>query len=182
MSNGSTERESTNCNNVPDGPGLILRLLPIFFFLSVVVIVLYQCSTSLREQGYDSGTPITNAALYPRLLVAVLLAMIMTQAFKEFRHLGVAIPEELGTLTQKRLIQIVQCSFLSISYLLFLPIVGFLALTPVFVSLTLFSLADRDYMNILIFSILLTLGCSLVFQGLFNVNLPRGMFGIAINI
>lgn len=161
---------------------LILRLLPSAFFLCIIAIVSYLCATSLTEQGYASGTPITNAALYPRLLVTVLLVMTVTQVIAEIRTTGAAHSDDLGVLTQQHLIQIVQCTGLGIVYLILLPIIGYLALTPVFVALMLLSLGIRAVMNIVMFSILLTLGCSLIFQGLFNVNLPRGLFGIALNI
>jgi len=161
---------------------MILRLLPPTFFLCIIAIVSYLCATSLTEKGYASGTPITNAALYPRLLVAVLLAMTIAQIITEIRTIGTTHSDDLGVLTQKRLIQIVQCTGLGIIYLILLPMIGYLALTPVFVALMLLSLGIRAVTNIILFSTLLTLGCSLIFQGLFNVNLPRGLFGIALNI
>lgn len=182
MSDTPTKREPTSIDTVGQSPRLILRLLPPLFFLGVGVMILHQCATSLREQGYDTGTPITNAALYPRILVTVLLTMSVTQIIKEIRNLGTEMTDDMGLLTHERLIQVVQCTGLGLAYLILLPIIGYLAMTPLFVALVLLSLGDRHILNIVIFSILLTIGCSLMFQGVFNVNLPRGLFGIALNI
>ena len=182
MSGTPTKQEPQSHYVKDDQDSLILRLLPPAFFLCIIAIVFYLCATSLTEQGYASGTPITNAALYPRLLVAVLLVMTIAQIINEIRSTGLERSDDLGVLTHQRLIQIVQCTGLGIVYLILLPITGYLALTPVFVMLMLLSLGVRDFMNTIIFSFLLTFGCSLVFQGLFNVNLPRGLFGIALNI
>jgi putative tricarboxylic transport membrane protein len=180
---GIPTKQTSQSQDVKVGQdSMILRLLPPAFFLCIIAIVSYLCATSLTEQGYASGTPITNAALYPRLLVAVLLAMTVAQIITEIRTTGAPLSDDLGVLTRQRLIQIVQCTGLGILYLILLPMIGYLALTPVFVALMLLSLGIRAFTNIALFSILLTLGCSLIFQGLFNVNLPRGLFGIALNI
>jgi putative tricarboxylic transport membrane protein len=180
---GISVKQAPQSHGVKDGPdSLILRLLPALFFLSIIVLVYYLCATSLTEQGYASGTPITNAALYPRLLVTVLLALTIVQIIKETRNTGTEHSDDLGVLTRERLIQVLQCTCLGVAYLTLLPVIGYLALTPVFVALMLVSLGVRHFINVVIFSMLLTLGCSLMFQGVFNVNLPRGVFGFALNI
>ena len=164
-----------------ESSGKLFRLLPVAFFAAVCGLVFYEAATTLTEQGYASGTPISNAALYPRLLSGLLLGLLVLQVVAEFRGGNSARPEEGAPAPGH--VRLMALTALAITaYVASLPILGFLLATPILVLVLLILLGDRQPLTLIGVPTAITLGCLLVFQGIFNVNLPRGIFGIALNL
>ena len=177
----SREENRTDTHGGDTRQGTLSRLLPVAFLAAVSGLVLYEAATTLTEAGYASGTPISNAALYPRLLAGLLLSLLTLQVVAEFRGKVSPGPAEDAPATghgpQTAL------TALSITlYIALLPVAGFLVATPVLVLGLLLLLGDRAPLTLIGVPVAITLGCLLVFQGIFNVNLPRGIFGIALNL
>lgn len=158
-----------------------MKFLPILFLAAVCTLVLFEAATTMAERGQASGTPIQNAALYPRLLAVLLLILVVAQAFADLRQ-GVAGGSDARATTPRRLVQMSVVMLALVSYLALLPILGFLLATPVFVLALLLGLGEREPVVLIALSLAVPAGCLLVFQVLLNVNLPRGVFGIALNL
>ncbi|PWG16715.1 hypothetical protein DFK10_10360 [Salibaculum griseiflavum] len=159
----------------------IWRHMPAVLLTVPCGLVFYEAATTLTEQGYASGTPISNAALYPRLLAGVLLALLALQVVSDVR----SGPEAAGAepaAAPDRPGQMAYAALGMVAYVLLLPVLGFLLATPVFVLALLLTLGDRNPVTLAALPLGVTLGCLAVFQGLFNVNLPRGLLGIAVNL
>ncbi len=157
------------------------RHMPAVFLTVPCGLVFYEAATTLTEQGYASGTPISNAALYPRLLAGLLLALLALQVVSDVR----SGPEAAGSepaAAPDRPGQLLFAALGMVAYVLLLPVLGFLLATPIFVLAMLLALGDRDPVTLSALPLGLTLGCLAVFQGLFSVNLPRGLLGIAVNL
>lgn len=144
-------------------------------------LVFYEAATTLTEQGYASGTPISNAALYPRLLAGLLLVLLAMQVVSDLRSDREKAPGEPAA-APDRSGQTIYAALGMVAYVALLPVLGFLLATTVFVLALLLVLGDRKPVTLIALSLGITLGCLAVFQGLFNVNLPRGLLGIAVNL
>lgn len=177
----------TNPDQSPDTPATpisakpaLLLHLPVVLLALVCGLVFYEAATTLTEQGFASGTPISNAALYPRLLAGLLLFLLSLQLITDLRGKAGAAPSDApathGTSTQT-----VLSGMAIVAYVVLLPVLGFILATPILVLGILVLLGDRQVATLIGVPIAMTAGCMLVFQGLFNVNLPRGLFGIALN-
>lgn len=158
----------------------VWRHLPALVLAAVCGLVFYEAATTLTEQGYASGTPISNAALYPRLLAGLLLVLLAAQVVSDIRARGQAAGNEPAA-APDRAGQTVSAALSMIAYVALLPVLGFLLATPLFVLALLLMLGDRNPVTLAGVTVAITAGCLGVFQGLFNVNLPRGLFGIAVN-
>jgi len=152
------------------------RLLPPVFFLVVAAAVFRGAATSLAAQGAASGTPITNAAMYPRLIAALLAAMSLGLIAGELRAPAAAEPR----LPIRAVAQAIAGTTAFVIYLILLPVLGYLVTTPILVAGLLVIFGMRAPLGIAGYSLALALGCAIVFQGGFNVTLPRGQFGLAI--
>ena len=158
----------------------VSRQFPATFFALLCGVVLYEAATTLTEQGHASGSAISNAALYPRLLSGLLLFLAFFQVISDVRMSGpVPGAEEPAGPGQDRLT--VFAALTLVAYIILLPILGFLLTTPLFVLAFLLLLGDRNWTTLSFVPIATTAGCFVVFQVLFNVNLPRGLFGFALN-
>jgi hypothetical protein len=172
-----------------------LEWLPILFFLAIVGLVFYLAATSLAEQGAASGTAITNAAMYPRLIAGLLLLLIVVQLISSIRKhrlksdltpeqsINMYDGEESGPIDVKQIRrQILLSSAAFVAYLLVLPIFGYLLATHILIIALVLILGARSIVRVLTFAVVLTFACAVVFEGLLNVHLPRGIWGIAIPI
>lgn len=158
----------------------ISQHFPAILLAVVCGLVFYEAATTLTEQGYASGTPISNAALYPRLLAGLLLFLLTLQVVSDVRIKGPSVSgEDPAAPGQAR-----QTGFVALGiviYIALLPVLGFVMATPAFIILLMLVLGDRNLTTLIGVPLGITLGCLVVFQGLFNVNLPRGLFEIALN-
>lgn len=178
---GSSPPDTSDCR---PGSGRGRRLaifVPAVFFTILCVVVFYETAVTMANQGHASGTPISNAAFYPRMLALVLIALVGVQVLADIRSRGPAIRHQARSQGQHK-VQIALVAAGLVAYTLLLPVLGFLLATPPFILVLLIVLGDRTIPALVGLPIGLTLGCLGVFQGLFNVNLPRGLFGIALNI
>ena len=156
------------------------RHLPAVFLATICGLVLFEAATTLTEQGYASGTPISNAALYPRLLAGLLLFLLAMQVVADLRATGpTAHAEAQASLGGTGLVAFTGLAI--VAYVVLLPVLGFIVATPVLVLGLLLLLGDRRPATLVAVPLAMTAGCMAVFQGLFNVNLPRGLFGIGLN-
>jgi len=154
--------------------------LPALFLAVLCGLVFFETATTLTEQGYASGTPISNAALYPRLLAGLLLFLLSLQVLSDVRAKGPSVTAEAPSAPgQAR--QTAYVALGIIAYIALLPALGFLVATPIFVMALMLMLGDRNLTTLIGVPLGITVGCMAVFQGLFNVNLPRGVLGIALN-
>ena len=156
------------------------RHFPAILLCTTAGLVLYEAATSLAEQGYASGTPISNAALYPRLLAALLLGLVALQVVSDLRGTGPVADGEAAA-APGQATRTVAVALGMVAYVALLPALGFLIATPILVLALMLLLGDRRPATLVALPPAITAGCLAVFQGLFNVNLPRGLFGIALN-
>lgn len=157
------------------------RLISPVFFIAVVAVVFYLAATSLVEQGAASGTPIKNAALYPRLVASLLLILALLQLALTLRRESGAEPSTYAHTTSHTLVQILGAVTAFLIYLFLLPIVGYHVSTPLLVAVLLVLFRTRHPVQIVAFSLSLSMGCALLFEGVFNITIPRGIFGLAIS-
>lgn len=156
------------------------RHFPTLFIAILCGVVLYEAATTLTEKGYASGTPISNAALYPRLLAGLLLFLLALQVVTDIRSKAPLTSSE-SPAGPGHGRQTAPAALAIIAYIVILPIMGFLLATPLFVLTFLLLLGDRHAATLVLVPLATTVGCVVVFQVLFNVNLPRGQFGFAVN-
>ena len=169
---------------MPDGPTGLARLphlIPPLFFIAVVTAIFYLSATSLAEQGAASGTPIKNAALYPRLIAGLLLILAVPQLALELLPRGDTDSFGSSRTKTRPLGQILGAVIAFVAYLLLLPIIGHHTATPLLVAVMLLLFGLRRPTHIIAYSVALSLGCALLFEGIFSVNLPRGLFGLAVS-
>lgn len=159
----------------------IWRHVPALFLAALAGLVFYEAATTLTEQGYASGSPISNAALYPRLLAGLLLALVAVQVVADLRR-GAPPAGSEPAATPDRAGQTSYVALGMVAYVALMPVLGFLLATPLFVLALMLVLGDRAPATLIGVPIGITAGCLLVFQGLFNVNLPRGLLGVALNL
>lgn len=157
-----------------------IRHLPAVFMAALCGLVFYEAATTLTEQGFASGTPISNAALYPRLLAGLLLFLLALQIISDLRTSGPTASAE-GAAAPGGVRLTIITALAIVAYVVLLPVLGFILATPVLVLGLLLLLGDRQPATLIAVPLAITAGCMGVFQGLFNVNLPRGLLGIALN-
>jgi hypothetical protein len=158
----------------------VWRHFPAILLGALGGLVLHEAATSLAEQGHASGTPISNAALYPRLLAGLLLGLVALQSVRDLRAAGPVASGEAAP-APGHAGRSLAVALGMVAYVAVLPVLGFLLATPVFVLALMLLLGDRAPATLAALPLAITAGCFAVFQGLFNVNLPRGLFGIALN-
>lgn len=156
------------------------RLFPVAALAAICGLALHETATSLVEQGNASGSPIQNAALYPKLLAYLLIALLLAQAISDLRATR-ARDTGMPAASVRQRNQIIAAAVAIVLYLAALPIAGFVLATPLFVFALLFVLGDRSLITLIGLPVAVSAGCLVAFQGVFNVNLPRGVFGIAVN-
>lgn len=156
------------------------RLLPVLFIAAICALVLYEAATSLVEQGNASGSPIQNAALYPKLLAILLFGMLGIQMVSDLK--AVSPPQsDVPNASGRQNGQILFTAIAVLFYMIALPSLGFILATPVFVLALLLVFGDRNPVTLVTVPPAVSVGCLIVFQGFFNVNVPRGILGIAVN-
>ena len=157
-------------------------MIPMALFLVTVFVVFFISETSLSKQGGDTGNPITNAAMYPRLIAGILLLLAITQFINEFILKRSPLAGTHPTLSRLQIAQIVISVAGFTLYLIILPVVGYHVTTPLLIAVLLVVFGIRKPLHIIAYPLVLSLGCAVVFEGLFNVNLPRGIFGLAFSL
>ncbi|WP_336057130.1 tripartite tricarboxylate transporter TctB family protein [Nitratireductor sp. CH_MIT9313-5] len=146
------------------------------FFASIPVVIFWQSATSLAEQGAASGGPLDNAALYPRVIAALMSVAVAIHGIRLLlgrvqgqSALEVGVGTRLG----------IALAALFVGYLLLLPHAGFHIATPVLLIVMTRALG-LGIVPAVLGSVALWLGASFVFEGLLNVVLPVGMFNITM--
>jgi hypothetical protein len=143
-------------------------------FLALPLVIFWQSATSLADQGVAQGGPMDNAALFPRMVAWGLVGLGLLNAGRlVLGHLSKTSP--LAPTATTRLAVVVSGCF--VLYLLALPYLGYHLTTPVLMALLL-NLFDVSHLASLTGGIAMSLAVAAVFQGLLNVVLPIGVFGI----
>lgn len=146
----------------------------LFFILPLVIF--WQCATSLEEQGVASGGPMENAAVFPRIVAWILVGLGVLNGVRI--ALGVVKqPSPFQPTDTTRLSLMATCSF--VFYLIVLPIVGYHVATPILMAVLLNGLGLSVLVSVA-GGLAISLTVAAVFQGLLNVVLPVGMFGITV--
>lgn len=162
------------------GRSRFAQILPIALMAAICGLVFYEAATSLLEQGNASGSPIQNAALYPKLLAFLMLALVVLQLVAELRD-QTQHSSEMPPATGHQKSQILLTVLTLVLYMTALSTLGFILASTAFVFALLLIFGDRNPLTLVAVPPAVSAGCLLIFQVLFNVNLPRGVLGIAVN-
>ena len=145
-------------------------------FAAIPVTIFWQTATSLSEQGVASGGPMANAAFYPEILAWILSALVAIHAIRlATGRVSKPSPLTAGPEIGRALIT----TGLFVVYLLAMPVMGFHIVTPL-LCLGLLLLYRIPPLWAVPGALILWLGSAFIFEGLLNVVLPVGVFGIAI--
>ncbi|PRY19939.1 tripartite tricarboxylate transporter TctB family protein [Aliiruegeria haliotis] len=147
------------------------------------IVVVQQSRTSLAEQDVASGDAMTNAALYPQIVAALLGVLALW-------HLGSVLLATLRGLPAGKSRDdaanapawMPVASVVGLAgYLLALPVLGYHITTPAFIFAILMMFGVR-LVQAAAFALALSLATAFVFEVLLNVVLPVGIFGIALPV
>lgn len=144
-------------------------------FLVPAGLVFQQSATSLTEQGVASGDVMNNAAMFPRLLAAILAALAVLQVTMALRKPPAATTGRWSTPIRNSLLVMV----LLATYPFLLPLTGYHIATPLLClsSLMLFGLHPALAAGT---GLAMSLAVALFFESALNVVLPVGIFGLAL--
>jgi len=146
------------------------------FFASIPVLIFWQSATSLAEQGAASGGPLDNAAFYPRVIATLMSVVVAIQGARlilgRVSHRS-PFTREGGTPLA------LAFSSVFVIYLIALPSWGFHLATPPLCIGMMWAMGVRP-VPAFIGGLVLWFCASFVFEGLLNVVLPVGMFGLTI--
>jgi putative tricarboxylic transport membrane protein len=138
--------------------------------LLVPIVVFWQISTSLVEQGVASGGPQNNAAIFPRI-VAWLMVGLSGVRLLQLLAGRVSTPSPIeGTPTTP--LALLSTAML-LAYLILLSTLGYYLATPVLIA-ALLRLYGLRLIESIIGGLAMTLVVAGIFEGLLNVVLPLG--------
>ncbi|MGR3804108.1 tripartite tricarboxylate transporter TctB family protein [Marinibacterium profundimaris] len=158
-------------------------------FLAVVALVFQQIATSLTAQGAASGDPLSNSAMFPRLVAWVMLGLSALIAVMmligrmprpgEIHAVDTTpdIPPEPEALRKGMLIGMIGAVVL---YLLLLQPLGFQLATLALMTGLFALFGVRPWWRAVVAGAGITLLVSFVFEGILKVVLPTGVFGISL--
>lgn len=142
-----------------------LALIPAFVFLDI--------ATRFAAEGVASGRAEDNAAMFPRLIAALLAVLLVIQGFREWTGRAAETPSL--DLPRPRVWGLFA---LFLVYLVAFRWLGFVVSTPVFLVLAMGLLGYRNLLVAVIFSSAVTFAIWLVFLKMLNLVLPAGeIFG-----
>lgn len=171
------------------GQSRIREWLMLAAFLAVTALVFHQIATSLTEQGAASGDPLSNSAMFPRLvawimigLSALIALMMLTGRMPRPGEIHAAdttpdTPPEPEPLRRAMLIGMVVSLVL---YLLLLQPLGFHLATLALMTALFALFGVRPWWRALLSGAGITLLVAFVFEGILKVVLPTGIFGISL--
>ncbi|WP_298852835.1 tripartite tricarboxylate transporter TctB family protein [uncultured Ruegeria sp.] len=138
--------------------------------LCVPLIIFWQISTSLVEQEVASGGPLQNAAIFPRIVAWLMVAL---SGINLFRILGGRVskrsPIEGTPTTRIALVSTV----VFVAYLIALKPVGYYAATPILLA-SLLRMFGLGWASSIVGALSMTIVVAGIFEGLLNVVLPLG--------
>jgi hypothetical protein len=145
-------------------------------FGAVVAFVYQQILGPLTEQGYASGDAVNDAALFPRIVANVILALCALQFLQLLRKRVLVTMEFMQKPQRGNIWRCILSATILIVYLLALPYLGFYPATFLFVFGLFLTLKARPLWFAAIAALLLTLAVGYIFEDLLRVVLPRGFF------
>ncbi|WP_299653956.1 tripartite tricarboxylate transporter TctB family protein [uncultured Jannaschia sp.] len=144
--------------------------------LAIPLIVLWQNTTSLEEQGVAGGGPMTDAAMYPGLIAWILVVLSGVNGVRILAG-RVAGPSPIRTGPTTMLA--IGTVLLFVVYLLALRPLGYHLTTPVLLAVLLRAFG-LSFWTALLGGVAVSLTVAAVFEGLLNVVLPVGMFSLTV--
>lgn len=142
------------------------------FFIVIPLVVFWQISTSLVEQGAASGGPLSNAAVFPRIVAWLMLGLAGLSALQIVAGRITAMSPIAATPTTKHALI---ATGIFLCYLFVLRPVGYYIATPVLIA-ALLRLFGLGWAVSLIGAVIMSLTVAGLFEGLLNVVLPLGHF------
>lgn len=138
--------------------------------LLVPVVVFWQISTSLVEQGVASGGPQNNAAIFPRIVAWLMVGLSIVSLMQIWaRRVPVPSPIERTPTTRLALLS----TALLLLYLILLSPLGYYFATPLLIAVLL-HLYGLRWIESIVGGLAMTLVVAVIFEGLLNVVLPLG--------
>ncbi len=145
-------------------------------FAAVPAVIFWQSATSLEEQGAASGGAMENAAFYPRIVAAIMTALLAWHVVRlALARSRKASPFARGVGTRLALV----AAGMFVGYLLALPYAGYHLATPI-LSALLFRILGMRPLPAVAGGLVLSFGLAFVFESLLNVILPVGIFDLAL--
>lgn len=145
-------------------------------FAAIPVAIFWQSATSLAEQDVASGGPMRNAAIYPKAVAVIMIGLLILNGLRvAMARVAEPSPPTWDDGTGKAILS----TGLFIAYLVALPFIGFHIASPV-ISAVLFGLLGIRPLVAVAGGVALSLSVAFVFEGLLNVVLPVGVFGISL--
>ncbi|MCV6577280.1 MAG: tripartite tricarboxylate transporter TctB family protein [Cohaesibacter sp.] len=182
---------------------MIAESLVILALFALAALVFQQSATSLADQFANEGDAIENAALYPKALAYLLIALgclQMLMIVRGFAPNGLSDKQEktpkiepeteAETEPQEQHKQqdsatgqkAIMASCLFIAYLLVLDPLGYHLASPAAMFAFFWLLGVRPLLKALVVAVLLSLTVALFFEVLLKVVLPLGLFNLALPI
>ncbi len=156
----------------------LINLIPIGFFLAVIITVFVQIETVMTEEGIASGGPYDNAATYPRIVAFFLGAVLCIQPVTELFKAG---PGSQSSDAQRP--DVVRAGLMLVvfaGYVLVLTTIGYhLATTPM-ICAVMWLCGMRKFLVLGGVSLTIATSFAFIFERFLNVVLPLGIWNIFI--
>jgi len=153
-------------------------IVPLMFFVAVIITALWQIETNFKDQGIASGGPYDNAASFPRAVVFIMGVVITFQAIIDFRRADNS--KKVSVVKRSDFMRAVLMLITFAIYLSFLDIIGYhLATSPMIFSV-MWICGTRKYIILFFAPIVVATLFAFVFEVLLNVVLPLGIWSIFI--
>ena len=155
-----------------------LSVLALGFFVAVIIVVIWQIETNLKEQGIASGGPYDNAASFPTTVVFVIGFLVVIQGALDF--IGIKSSAKLKIPPRSALMRAGIMLFIFAVYLSALEKIGYhLATSPMIFSI-MWICGMRNITMLICAAVFVSTSFAFVFEVFLNVVLPLGIWTIFI--
>ena len=151
------------------------------FILLIVAVVFWQIYAVMTPAGIASGGALENAAAYPRGLAIILgILVILRSVAKIIESKKQEVSESETSISWYSMRTSILLLVVFTLYLLGLGKLGYHIMTPIFLIIILFLVGEKNWLKILLFSVICSLSIAFVFEVLLKIVLPGGVFRINI--
>ena len=161
----------------------VLKSIPtrlvFILILAICGAAIFDIKTSLVAQGAVGGDALMDASMFPVKIITLIILMLLCDIVHSFFMTPLSPNSEVIE-TKSNDYQTYVIIALTIIYLLLIELIGFILLTPLYLSLMFFTLKAANLLYSIIGGITTSIALYLIFQKLLNIILPIGLFRFLI--
>ena len=142
-------------------------------FIGLILLVFFMESRKIEEVAVSSDK--LGASGFPQIIIAISFILLIYITYKNIKNIKENKDEKTSKFKDKGFRTMLISIVLLAVYIFTMDIIGFILGTFIFSMLASRVMGYKDTMKTLIFSLVLTLGVTLIFGKVFYVSLPRGI-------